>query len=94
MESDDNPMSSAHAAPRCAAHSKRTRVRCQGPAVAGWNVCRYHGAGGGHPAGPSHPSWRHGLRSRSHVQMRRVVSQMVREAREISALLDDGRTLP
>ena len=36
---------------RCTATSKHTGKRCRQPAVAGSNVCRYHGAGGGAPKG-------------------------------------------
>ena len=37
--------------PRCTATSKRTKRACQAPAVSGWSVCRFHGAGGGAPKG-------------------------------------------
>jgi len=47
MKDDVNPMDRAHAAPRCTATAKRTGARCKGPAVAGWAVCRMHGAGAG-----------------------------------------------
>jgi hypothetical protein len=83
MKDDDNHMSKAHAAPRCTAQSRRTGLRCQGPAVAGWTVCRFHGARGGHPAGPDHPSWKHGMRSREWIEERRMLNELVREAREI-----------
>ena len=33
-------------APRCTATAKRTGQRCRNPAVAGFTVCRHHGAGG------------------------------------------------
>ena len=40
---------------QCTARSKRTGVRCQNPAVNGYNVCRHHGANpknrGGRPKG-------------------------------------------
>jgi hypothetical protein len=55
MKDDDNPMNAANAAPKCTAKSKRTGKRCKGPAVTGWRVCRFHGAGGGHPAGKDRP---------------------------------------
>ena len=45
----DNPMDKARAAPRCHARSKRTGLPCGAPAVSGWKVCRFHGAGGGAP---------------------------------------------
>ena len=79
MEGDDNPMSAANNAPRCAAKSKRTGERCNGPAVTGWRVCRFHGAGGGHHAGKAHPSWKHGMRSRDWIETRRQINELVRE---------------
>jgi hypothetical protein len=38
-------------AARCSATSKRTKERCEAPAVRGWTVCRFHGARGGAPKG-------------------------------------------
>jgi len=87
MNDDDNPMQRAHAAPRCTAHAKRTGFLCKNPAVRGWRVCRMHGAGGGHHAGQEHPSWRHGMRSREWIEVRREINEMVREAREIELLV-------
>lgn len=78
MGNDDNRMSKAHAAPRCTATSKRTGEPCQGPAVTGWRVCRFHGAGGGHPAGPAHPSWRHGMRAHDWIETRRQINDLLR----------------
>jgi hypothetical protein len=89
MKSDDNPMSSAHAAPRCTAKSKRTGKRCKGPAVRGWAVCRFHGAGGGHRAGRSHPTWKHGLRAQEWIEMRKEIPELVRMEREIERLVSD-----
>ena len=87
MKNDDNPMSAANATPRCTARSKRTGAPCKGPAVAGWTVCRFHGAGGGHPPGKDHPSWRHGMRSREWINERKMLNELVREAREIERLI-------
>ena len=56
MKDDDNPMDRPNSAPRCSARSKRTGEPCRAPAVTGWRVCYFHGAGGGHRAGPAHPS--------------------------------------
>ena len=86
-KSDTNPMSKAHAAPRCMAASKRTGERCKGPAVKGWAVCRFHGAGGGHGAGKANPAYKHGIRSREYVEMRKAINDLVREEKEIEALI-------
>ena len=95
MKGDGNPMNpgwavaltAANRATRCTAHSKRTGQPCRAPAVTGWQVCRFHGAGGGHAAGPSHPSWKHGLRSQQWTEMRKAVNELARETREIEALI-------
>ena len=78
MKDDGNPMHKAHEAPRCTAHSKRTGEPCHAPAVTGWRVCRLHGAGGGHPSGKEHPSWKHGMRSDEWCSVRREMSELVR----------------
>ena len=83
VKSDANPMSKAHAAPRCTATSKRTGERCKGPAVRGSAVCRFHGAGGGHKAGPSHPKYKHGLRSQEWTEMRKEINDFARFARSL-----------
>ena len=87
MNDDDNPMSKAHAAPRCRATSKRTGQPCKGPAVKGWPVCRFHGAGGGHSSGRDHPSWQHGMRAREWIRERHMLNELVREAREFERLI-------
>lgn len=74
-------MSKAHAAPRCTATSKRTGVRCRGPAVKGWHVCRFHGAGGGHSAGKDHPSYQHGMRAQECIEARRRLNELLRAVR-------------
>lgn len=87
MKVDANPMQRAHAAPRCTARSKRTGLPCRAPAVRGWKVCRMHGAGGGHKAGPQHPAWRHGMRSQAWIETMAEINELVREAREIERML-------
>lgn len=67
-----------HNSPRCTATSKRTRVQCQGPAVAGWTVCRFHGAGGGAPRGKRNGNYRHGLHTAEAVAERRLVAALIR----------------
>jgi hypothetical protein len=94
-EDDVNPMNpawrtaleAANVTPRCTARSKRTGRPCQAPAVTGWRVCRFHGAGGGHAAGPSHPSWQHGMRAQDWIEERRHLNHLVREARKIERLM-------
>lgn len=84
MKSDVNPtnnIEAAHKAPRCTATSKGSGKRCGSPAVKGWKVCRLHGAGGGHKAGPTHPRWKHGARSQSAVLMRKFANEMARAAK-------------
>ncbi len=79
MKSDANPMQRAHAAPRCTAHTKRAGILCKNPAVRGWPVCRMHGAGGGHGPGRANPAYKHGMRSREWVEMRKEIGEMGKE---------------
>ncbi len=88
MKDGPNPMQSAHAAPRCTAKSKRTGLHCKNPAVKGWNVCRMHGAGGGHGPGKANPAYKHGMRSRKAQEMRKAISEHVRVAQAMAQLLD------
>lgn len=78
MKDDANLMSKAHAAPRCTATSKRTGERCKGPAVRGWRVCRFHGAGGGHGPGTANPAYKDGMRSKEWENMRKAVNDLLR----------------
>ncbi len=66
-------------APRCRAHSKRTRERCRAPAMRGWNVCRFHGAGGGAPKGKRNGAYRHGGYTQEAVAASQYVRAMVRQ---------------
>ena len=84
-KTDDNPMDPVQRlrdAPRCQAMAKSTQERCKCPAVRGWRVCRVHGARGGHRAGPSHPKWVHGGRSREAFSSRRIASLLSKMSRE------------
>jgi hypothetical protein len=87
MKDDANPMRLVELmnnTPRCAAHSRRTGERCKGPAVKGKAVCRMHGGGsGGHKAGPTHPQYKHGLRSRECIEMRKEINDFARFARRL-----------
>jgi hypothetical protein len=69
-------------APQCTATSKRTGERCKGPAVRGWTVCRFHGAGGGAPRGESHGRYKHGLYTREAIAEREALRELLRLSRE------------
>ena len=73
-----------HLSPRCSATSKRTRQPCQAAAVTGWNVCRFHDAGGGGPKGERNGAFRHGLNSAQATAERRVLAMLLREARKVA----------
>ncbi len=75
-----------HLSPRCTATSKRTREQCRAPAVKGWTVCRYHGAGGGAPKGKRNGQYRHGLYTQEANAERRAVTALLRQVRK--ALVD------
>jgi hypothetical protein len=68
--------------PRCSANSKRTKKRCMAPAVNGWTVCRFHGAGGGAPKGKANGSYKHGLYTQEAKAERRWVSDLLRQCRK------------
>jgi len=79
-------------APRCCATSKRTKVRCNAPALRGWAVCRFHGARGGAPKGKRNGMYRHGLYTKETVEERRFLRQLLRQSREALATLPcDGK---
>jgi hypothetical protein len=81
METDANPMQSAHYAARCHAKAKATGNRCNAPAVTGSKVCRMHGAGGGAPSGPGNGAWKHGGRSKEMIQLQRMAAGIARLAK-------------
>ena len=68
-------------APRCCATSKRTQRACKAPAVRGWRVCRFHGAGGGAPLGRSNGAYRTGLHTNEMKAVRQEVRELVKAAR-------------
>ena len=68
------------AAPRCCAMSKRTGLRCDGPAVRGHRVCRMHGAGGGGQRG-NRNAWKHGERSQQTTTLRQMIRKLSEHAR-------------
>ncbi len=67
-----------HLSPRCTATSKRTKERCRAPAVTGWSVCRFHGAGGGGPKGPRNGNYKHGETTREALEDRRALNELLR----------------
>ena len=71
-----------HLSPRCSARSKRTRERCRAPAVNGWTVCRFHGAGGGGPRGKRNGMYKHGLYTNEAIDERRALSTLLRVSRK------------
>jgi hypothetical protein len=71
-----NPMHKAHAAARCTAKSKRTGKPCCAPAVAGWSVCRMHGARGGAAEGRRNGNYRHGASSKDTIALRKFIKSL------------------
>jgi hypothetical protein len=67
--------------PRCTATSKRTRNRCQAPAVNGWTVCRFHGARGGAPKGKRNGMYQHGLYTEEAIAERKLVKDFLRSTK-------------
>jgi hypothetical protein len=74
-------------AARCTATSKRTRQRCRAPAVRGWTVCRFHGAGGGAPEGEANGAWKHGRYSKAAKIERLLVKRLLGDAISLRRLL-------
>lgn len=91
MKSDVNPMNLVelmNKSPRCSAHSKRTGNPCKAPAVRGWSVCRFHGAGGGQRSGKAHPAYKHGMRGQDWVEVRKSVNDLVRMSRDLAGQIE------
>ena len=83
MNSDINPMQSAHNAQRGPARRKGTGQPGGAPAVKGFSVCRMHGARGGAPKGIGNGRYSHGLRSEFYTTLfeeNRRLNKQVREA--------------
>ncbi len=74
-------------APRCTATSKRTGKPCRAPAVRGWAVCRFHGARGGAPKGVRNGNYKHGLYTKTAVEERRVIQELLRRSCDALAAL-------
>jgi len=75
-------------APRCRARSERTGQPCRAPAMRGWRVCRFHGAGGGAPVGARNGLNRHGLYGKDFVEERRLMRALIREAQATLEAVD------
>lgn len=82
-----NRLDAARNAPRCTARSKRTGVRCRAPAVRGWCICRFHGAGGGGPKGAANGNWKSGYFAAEAVETRREVAEIIRGARRAARMV-------
>lgn len=67
---------------RCTATSKQTRKPCQAPAVTGWTVCRFHGAGGGAPKGERNGMYRHGQYTAAAIAERKALADLLRQVRQ------------
>lgn len=87
MKKPDNPLQRAQ---RCAAHSKRTGLRCGAPAVKGKRVCRMHGAGGGAPKGERNGKYRHGDRTQEAEAVRAAAQALMRESRSLLQSLSEA----
>ena len=69
--------------PRCGART-RSGIGCRSPAVAGKERCRMHGGAQGSGAPPgNYNAFKHGEYSREAVEMRRQVSALVRQVRQM-----------
>jgi hypothetical protein len=76
-----NRLAAARTAPRCIAKAKSTGIRCEAPAVRGWQVCRCHGARGGAPKGAGNGAFRHGLYTGEAIETRRQMRALLVAAR-------------
>jgi hypothetical protein len=79
-------------APRCHATSKRTGQSCKAPAVRGWKVCRFHGAGGGAPKGEWNGRYVHGERTQDAMAARRAITELIRISREAAVSIGFDQT--
>ena len=68
---------------RCRAKSKRSGKPCRAPAVTGWKVCRFHGAGGGAPKGKANGNYRNGFYTKDRLRDRRMLREIIRAMRDL-----------
>ena len=93
-----SPLAAARAALRCGAHSKRTGLACQGPAMTNGR-CRLHGGASTGPrtaegkARSAAARWRHGRRSAAVRALAKERAAARAVAAELRTLLADLDTL-
>lgn len=81
MKGADNLMSRAHAAPRCTAKSKRTKVRCGAPAMRERTVCYHHGGRAGAPRGARNGAYKHGHFTCEAIEARQELAALLKAVR-------------
>jgi hypothetical protein len=52
--------------------------------VRGWNVCRFHGAGGGAPSGERNGNYRNGQYTQEAMEERRAVAALLKAAKKFT----------
>lgn len=86
---EDNPMErlSMHLSPRCGARTRRATA-CQSPAMPNGR-CRMHGGKSpGAPSGEANGNYRHGHYTAEAIQIRRTLSALLKESREVMAMIN------
>ena len=63
---------------------------CMAPAVNGWSVCRFHGAGGGAPKGKANGSYKSGPHAQEARAVRRDIQDLLRQAKMMIAAINEG----
>lgn len=81
------PFDLMRASPRCQAKSKRSGVRCQGPAVRGKRVCRMHGGISRPSRGKRHGRYSHGLFTYEAIAERRALREMLADTDQIERIM-------
>ena len=85
-----HPVWRLNLAPRCGAHSRRSGQPCRAPAVKGRARCRMHGgASPGAPKGETNGRYRNGRYTAESIALRREIGDMLREAREQLAFVQE-----
>jgi hypothetical protein len=76
--------------PRCKARSKQSGQKCQGFCVKGFSVCRMHGARSNPRRGREHGRYKSGYYTHEAVADRKIITELLREARAGMAMLCEG----